>query len=106
MLPPGRSNRSRSRRPCSSSSVWTRSSAMARFFPAAARGGGQHLAAQVRVEPRASRGALAEEHEVDLAIRLLAEVEGGEARRGLGGHVEREPRSVGLAVAQPVLQLL
>src|SRR5947209_8447150 len=93
-------------RPSTSAATGTGYRATARILPAAHRRLRQHLADQVGVEARAFRDAPAQEHEVDLAIRLLAEVEGREPRRRLGGHVERQPGAVGLAVLVPVLELL
>src|SRR4051812_11900240 len=96
---------SRSRAPDSSSSAWTLASAT-RVLPALAGRGREHLAHQRFVETRSFRDPPAQPHEIDLAVRLLPEMEGREARGRLGVHVEREPGSVGLAVGEPVLQLL
>src|SRR6202521_6017529 len=106
MLPGGRSSTRCRSVPDSSSSARTRSSATARLLPWLARRGRQHFGHKICVEARALGNAPAQLGEVDLAVRLLPEVEGGEARRRLGGHVQRQPGAVGLAVREPVRELL
>src|SRR5690349_23558406 len=61
--------------------------------------------AQRTVPTFARREALAQQHEIDLAIVLAACIERGEARARLGHHVQREPRARVFLVAVPRVEL-
>src|SRR5581483_7304081 len=103
MFPLGLSRMMRSRPPLSRISA--RASATARLPPPRARDLRQDFLDQLLVESRALGDPPAQPGKVDLALRLLAEVEGGEPCGGLGGHVQGQPGAAGLAVRVPVREL-